>query len=77
MTGYEINGLFVKKFGILIGPSMVYSKLYSMERKGWIKYTQNRAGRVYSLTEQGRKIVDSMTSIAEEIQAFIRILLRS
>jgi DNA-binding PadR family transcriptional regulator len=77
MTGYEINSFFVKKFGILIGPSMVYSKLYSMERKGWVRCARNRAGRVYSLTEQGQKIVDSMTSMAEEIQAFIKILLRS
>lgn len=77
MTAYELNSLFVKKFGIIISPATVYSKLSSMEREGLITCVQYRPGRTYSITEQGRKIVDSITSITEEIQDSIKLLLRS
>jgi DNA-binding PadR family transcriptional regulator len=77
MTGYEINRLFLKKHRIFIGPSTIYSKLSSMERKGWIKCVRNRAGRVCSLTEKGRQIAADMAGIAKEIQFFIRTMLKS
>jgi len=77
MTGYEINHLFLKKHRIFIGPSTIYSKLNTMERKGWIKCVRNRAGRVYSLTENGRKIAANMTDITREIQGLIRTMLKS
>jgi DNA-binding PadR family transcriptional regulator len=77
MTGYEINRLFLKKHCIFIGPSIIYSKLTFMERKGWIKCARNRAGRVCSLTEKGRKITADMTGITKEIQDFIRTILKS
>ena len=77
MTGYEMSGLFVKKFGMPIGPSMIYSKIYSLERKGMIKCIRNRVGRAYSLTEQGHEIVNNIASITEEIQKFTRTMLSS
>jgi DNA-binding PadR family transcriptional regulator len=77
MTGYEINRLFLKKYRIFIGPSTIYSKLTSMERKGWIKCVRNRAGRVYSLTEKGQQTAANMTGITKEIQGFIRTILKS
>ncbi|MBN1244343.1 PadR family transcriptional regulator [Candidatus Bathyarchaeota archaeon] len=76
MTGYEINRLFLKKHRIFIGPSTIYSKLTSMERKGWIECIRNKAGRVYGLTEKGRKIAAKMADITREIQGFIRIMLK-
>jgi DNA-binding PadR family transcriptional regulator len=77
MTGYEINRLFLKKHRIFIGPSTIYSKLTTMEREAWIKCVRNRAGRVCSLTEKGRKITADMTGINREIQDFIRTILKS
>jgi DNA-binding PadR family transcriptional regulator len=77
MTGYEINRLFLKKHRIFIGPSTIYSKLATMERKAWIKCVRNRAGRVCSLTEKGRKITADATGITREIQGFIRTILKS
>jgi DNA-binding PadR family transcriptional regulator len=76
MTGYEINRLFVKKFGIMIGPSMIYSKLYNVERKGLIKCVRNRAGRAYGLTEKGQEMVNNMNSVTEQIHSFMRTLLK-
>lgn len=77
MTGYEINHLFLKKHRIFIGPSTIYSNLISMERKDWVKCIRNRAGRVYSLTEKGRKIATNMTDIIREIQSFLPIMLKA
>jgi DNA-binding PadR family transcriptional regulator len=75
MTCYEINKSFVEKFGIMIAPSTIYLTLGSMENKGEVKCARNRNGRVYSLTEKGRKVTDNMNSLIEEIHRFLTILL--
>lgn len=75
MTGYGVNGFFMKNFGIMASPSTVYSNLAAMERKGWIKCVRNRNGRVYDLTRQGQEIVDNLPSIAAEIHALIKTML--
>jgi DNA-binding PadR family transcriptional regulator len=76
MTGYEINRIFLKKYRIFVGPSTIYSKLASIERNEWIECVSNRAGRVYGLTEQGRRITLKMMDITREIQGFVRIMLK-
>jgi DNA-binding PadR family transcriptional regulator len=75
MTGYEINGAILKKFGVLLGPSTIYSKLSTMERKGWIRTIRETPGRVYVLTNQGQKKADDIKGISKEIQNFVKILL--
>ena len=75
MTGYEINRIFLKKHRIYVGPSTIYSKLASIERKGWIECVKNGAGRVYGLTEQGKNMAANMPNMTREIQSFMRILL--
>jgi DNA-binding PadR family transcriptional regulator len=75
MTGYGLNGHFVKKVGITVSPSMIYSNLAAMERKAWIKCVRNRNGRAYSLTDKGQQIADNMPAIAEEICNSIKTLL--
>jgi DNA-binding PadR family transcriptional regulator len=76
MTGYEINRLFIKKHRIFIGPSTIYAKLASIEQKGWIACIKNGSGKVYDLTEQGRRMTLKMMDITREIQGFIRIMLK-
>jgi DNA-binding PadR family transcriptional regulator len=77
LTGYEINRFFVKEFGILVGPSIIYSKLSVMERKEWIQSTRTRTARTYKLTDQGQEIVCNMSDIIEESQKFTKKLLRT
>ncbi|MCW4045831.1 MAG: PadR family transcriptional regulator [Candidatus Bathyarchaeota archaeon] len=77
LTGYKISRLFLKKFGILISPSMIYANLKNLEKKGWIKCNQKQDGRTYSLTEQGRNIVENMTNITQEIRSSIITMLRN
>jgi DNA-binding PadR family transcriptional regulator len=76
MTGYKINNHFIKKLGVTVSPSMIYTNIISMERKKWIKCVRNRNGRIYALTDRGQEIVDNMPTIAQEIQSFIKTLLR-
>jgi DNA-binding PadR family transcriptional regulator len=77
MTGYGLSGFFMKKFGFIVNPSMVYSNLSAMERKGWIRCVRNGAGRAYSLTEKGKEITDGMNGISEEIQLFTKTMLKT
>jgi DNA-binding PadR family transcriptional regulator len=76
MTGYELNIYFVEKFKILVGPSIIYSKLLIMERKGWIKSTQNRTARRYTLTSQGQEIANDLNNLAQEIQEYTKLFLK-
>jgi len=76
LTGYGINSYFVEKVGEITSPSTIYSVLSAIERKGLIKCVRNDRGRAYSLTDEGRKIVESIDSIVEESKRFIDKLLR-
>jgi len=55
MSGYDVIGLIHKRFDVLVSSGTVYSLLYSLERDGWIKATDNRGKRVYALTEKGER----------------------
>ena len=77
LTGYGVNKYFLKKVGDAASPSTVYASLASLERKGWIKCVRNGSGRVYGLTDEGTKIVDSMPNTVEEIKRFIDGLLKT
>ncbi len=76
MTGYEINRLFIKKHRIFVGPSTIYTKLASIEHNGWIECVKNGSGKVYGLTEKGKRITLKMMDITQEIHGFIRIMLK-
>ena len=75
MTAYEIDNAILKKFGVKRSPNMVYTKLAAMERKGLIICAHSKHGRIYSITEKGRKKADTIPSIVEEIQRSAPILL--
>ncbi|MGD6853113.1 MAG: PadR family transcriptional regulator [Candidatus Bathyarchaeia archaeon] len=75
MNGYEITAFIIKKFGITISTSVVYSTLYSMERDGLVKGDCNRRGRVYELTSKGNKTLENVQDELEQIQFFINKLL--
>jgi DNA-binding PadR family transcriptional regulator len=76
MTGYEINRLFLKKHRIFVAPSTIYAKLAFIEQKGWIECVKTDAGKVYGLTENGRKVTDRMIDITREIHGFLKIMLK-
>ena len=75
-TGYGINNFFMKKVGDIASPSTIYSSLSSLERKRLIECVRDRSGRLYALTEEGRKIAEDMLRTLEEINRFLDRLLR-
>lgn len=37
MSGYDVIRFIYEKFGVLVSSGTVYSRLYTLERNGWIK----------------------------------------
>lgn len=77
LTGYGINNYFLRKVGDIASPSTIYSSLSSLERKGLIECVRDRSGRLYALTEDGRRIVEDMPNTLGEIKLFLDRLLKS
>ncbi len=48
MSAYEINGVLMRDFGVRVGSSTIYSKLYTLEKQGQIHCVMGRSGKVYS-----------------------------
>jgi DNA-binding PadR family transcriptional regulator len=75
MTAYQIDGIILKKFHCKTSPNVIYSKLSVMERQGWLVCEYSRHGRVYCITNKGKKITESIPHIVQIIQQWAPILL--
>lgn len=76
MTAYEIDNSLLKEFGSKRSPNVVYTKLASMERNKLITCVHSKHGRIYRITEKGRKIANNSPIIIKDIQKFAALLLR-
>ncbi len=74
-NGYCLTIFFIKKFGVTMSTSTVYSTLYTMERNGLIKCRHNWRGRVYESTEEGKKMLEESRNRLEEAQGFLKTLI--
>lgn len=74
LSGYDVIGLFHKKFGVLISSGTVYSLLYSLERNGLVKGVWNHRKRVYELSENGKQNVEVIANANVAVQNFLRDL---
>ena len=72
MSGYEVNKALVKKFGLMIGPSTIYSKLTTLEEQGLLLCTKNRSGKVFYLTNDGKQIEANMETVLDNIFEYMR-----
>ncbi len=75
VNGYEITIIFIKKFGLALSTGIIYSTLYSMERKGLVRATYSRRSRVYELTEHGKNNLQNYRSRLEDINGLIAALM--
>ncbi|MFQ6081461.1 MAG: PadR family transcriptional regulator [Candidatus Bathyarchaeia archaeon] len=75
MSGYDVIKFIHKKFHTLVSSGTVYALLYSMERDGLIKGRRLSRKRVYTITEKGEKMIESILKSKEEIQLFVRELI--
>jgi DNA-binding PadR family transcriptional regulator len=75
MTGYRISVILVHEFGVNISPDTIYHAIYKLERKGLIKCIREKPGRVYTLTQRGKEITQTITYSINESQKIIKQLL--
>lgn len=59
-TGYSLMRYFHRRFHIMVSSGTVYSKLYWLERQGFLEGTSDGKRRVYRLTKRGK---DCLTTI--------------
>lgn len=74
MSGYDVLQFIHRKFGMLLSSGTVYSTLYSMERREQVKSMLIGRKRVYTLTEEAKRNIDTINYIESEVQRFIRRL---
>ncbi len=73
LSGYDVTAFVNNKFGGILSPGTVYATLYSMERKGLIKGTNDGRKTTYQLTELGNMIISSMmTDFNEQMAVFVK-----
>ena len=67
LSGYDLIGLFRKRFDIMISPGTIYSTLYSLERDDLIRGIQDGRRRVYEVTEKGEQAIKVIVQTNNEI----------
>ena len=74
-SGYDVIAFIHKKFNMLMSSGTVYSTLYSLERDGLIQSNLTQRKRVYTPTDEGKKIIQVLLNENEKIQQFVVNLL--
>jgi DNA-binding PadR family transcriptional regulator len=75
ISGYDAIKYFHEKFHILPSSGTVYSILYALERQHLIEGNMIQGKRVYKLTNQGEKRLDSICIAKPTIKALISYIL--
>jgi DNA-binding PadR family transcriptional regulator len=71
LTGYDVIDFVNKKFGDMLSPGTVYSTIYSIERKGFIKGDSNGRKTVYKLTSIGNDVLTRIKDSRQEMTQFM------
>lgn len=74
-SGYDIVSEIHTRFDILISSGTVYTKLYSLEREGFVKGFFARRKKVFELTDKGDQKLRDVLKANDEIQAVLRKIL--
>jgi len=67
MSGYDIITLIREKYGVVVSSGTVYSRLYRMERDGLVEGKSDMRKRNYTLTEKGKKTIETILNAKEPI----------
>ncbi len=70
-SGYEILVRFHEKFEINFSPGTIYHALYLLERKKAITSQGDERSRMYSLTDEGEKILAAILLSREQIRQLV------
>ncbi len=72
LGGYDIIVLVNNKFGTLMSSGTVYSVLYAIERKGWVKGVPDGRRTGYVLTEKGEEALNAIQKSRKELADFMK-----
>lgn len=72
MSGYDVIRFIYEKFGVLVSSGTVYSRLYTLERSGWIKSISTKRKRVYALSEESTQNIEPILDANSKIQSLLR-----
>lgn len=72
LSAYDVIALVNKKYGVLLSSGTVYSALYRLERRGWLRGSSDQRRRIYTLTEQGKRRIKKIQNHTEEIQKLLK-----
>jgi len=75
MSGYDIVRFIYEKFGVLVSSGTVYSRLYTLERNGWIKGISTKRKRVYALSEESEQNIEPILDANIKVQSLLRNML--
>jgi DNA-binding PadR family transcriptional regulator len=75
LSGYDIITLIHKRFNVLVSTATVYSLPYSLERKGLVNADMDQRKRVYTLTDKGEKILETVGRANGEINGLVQNLI--
>ena len=68
--GYRMMGILKERYGVKVGPPVIYPLLDSMEEDGLVKSEEVLSGKrrrkVYSVLPKGRKMLDDMDRILKD-----------
>lgn len=71
MSSYEINKALIKKFGLIIGPTTIYSKLSTLEKQELLNCSVIRSGKVYYLTEEGKQLETNTQTVIDDVHSYL------
>lgn len=66
-SGYDFIGFIHEKYGVLISSGTIYSKLYGLEREGFITGSSSERKRVYKITNMGKQFADAAQETVQHI----------
>ena len=76
-SGYDITVYIHEKHEFFISTSNIYSTLYSLERKGFVKGDLTSRKRLYYLTQNGLNYIENVLNNRDDILNLIEKILRS
>lgn len=71
LGGYDLIGLIHKKFHILLSSGTIYASLYYLEREGLIKGEFEARKKVFRLTENGERAINSCCQKKGKVQKLL------
>jgi len=69
-SGNDIIQYLIRKYGIYLSPGLVYSKLYSLERRRLVRSIQKVKKRIYMITKSGEEFLRIYQNFSDEFIRF-------